>query len=68
MCSDLHSKDVYLVAAYHGEHHPLDSNEFLEEFTNEMSAVIHTGLMRSEKKLTSIFLLWCAMFQLKSLF
>lgn len=51
MCSDFHSKDVYLVAAYHGEHHPSDSNEFLAEFTNEMSSMINTGVMREGKKI-----------------
>lgn len=51
MCSDFSVKNVYLVGVYHGFKHPQDSNEFLQEFTDEISDYCKNGFYYKGKKI-----------------
>lgn len=51
MCSDFKIKNVYLVGAYHGLKRPQDSNEYLQEFADEMSDYCENGFYYKGRKI-----------------
>lgn len=51
LCSEVESKNVYLIGAYSATHHPMNANEFLSKFVEDAKLYCKEGINFKNRKI-----------------